>query len=62
MVTEDILSCLKKLRLNRSIAKMSEEIEAESNQEYLLKLLSCEIKRREETKKASLEKAQGFIL
>ena len=60
MVTEDILSCLKKLRLNRSIAKMSEEIKADSHQEYLLKLLLGEVKRREEAKKASLVKSSGF--
>jgi len=60
MVTEDILSCLKKLRLNRSIAKMSEEIKADSHQEYLLKLLLGEVKRREEAKKARLVKSSGF--
>ena len=60
MTTEDILSCLKKLRLNRSIAKMSEEIKADSHQEYLLALLSEEVKRREETKKARLVKSSGF--
>ena len=59
-MTEDILFYLKKLRLNRSIAKMAEEIKAESHQEYLLKLLSGEVKRREETKKARLVKSSGF--
>jgi DNA replication protein DnaC len=60
MIKDDILSCLKKLRLNRSIAGISEEIEADSHQEYLLELLSSEVKRREETKKARLVKSSGF--
>jgi DNA replication protein DnaC len=60
MTTEDILSCLKKLRLNKSIAKMSEEIKADSHQEYLLKLLLGEVKRREEAKMARLVKSSGF--
>ena len=39
---------------------MSEDIEADSHQEYLLALLSEEVKRREETKKARLVKSSGF--
>jgi len=39
---------------------MSEEIKADSHQEYLLKLLLGEVKRREEAKKARLVKSSGF--
>ncbi len=60
MVTEQILQCLKILRLNRNIAQASEKIEADSYQEYLLKLLRGEVRRREEAKKARLIKGSGF--
>ena len=60
MFTDDILRCLKKLRLNSHIGQMSEKIEAESNQEYLLKLLEQEVGRREEAKRQRLVKAAGF--
>jgi len=39
---------------------MSEKIEAESNQEYLLKLLEQEVGRREEAKRQRLVTASGF--
>jgi len=39
---------------------MSEDIKADSHQEYLLKLLSSEVKRREEAKMARLVKSSGF--
>ena len=60
MITGDIQKCLKKLRLNNHIGQMSEKIKAESNQEYLLKLLEQEVGRREETNRQRLIKAAGF--
>ena len=60
MLTGEIAECLRKLRFNSSIAEMSEKIQAENNQEYLLKLLRSEILRRESSKKDKLLKNAGF--
>ncbi|MBE3095323.1 MAG: ATP-binding protein [Actinobacteria bacterium] len=60
MLTSEIAACCKELRLNSSIADMSEKIQAENNQEYLLKLLKSEIERRESSKKDKLLKNAGF--
>jgi len=60
MLTSEIAACCKELRLNSSIADMSEKIQAENNQEYLLKLLKSEIKRRESSRKDKLLKNAGF--
>lgn len=60
MLTSEIAACCKELRLNSNIADMSEKIQAENNQEYLLKLLKSEIERRESSKKDKLLKNAGF--
>ena len=60
MLTSEIAECCKELRFNSSIADMSEKIQAENNQEYLLALLKSEILRREGSKKDKLLKNAGF--
>ena len=60
MLTAEIAECLRQLRFNSNIAEMSEKIQAENNQEYLLLLLKSEILRRESSKKDRLLKNAGF--
>jgi DNA replication protein DnaC len=60
MLMDEILDCLKKLRLSSHIAEISGKIQAEDNQEYLLKLLRSEIERRESSRKDKLLKNAGF--
>ena len=60
MLTSEIAECCKQLRLNSNIVEMSGKIQAENNQEYLLKLLKSEILRRESSKKDKLLKNAGF--
>jgi len=60
MLTSEIAACCKELRLGSSIADISEKIQAETNQEYLLALLKSEILRREKLKKDKLLKNAGF--
>ena len=60
MLTSEITSCCRQLRLSSNIAEMSEKIQAENNQEYLLKLLKSEILRRESSKRDKLLKNAGF--
>ena len=38
MLTSEIAACCKELKLSRNIVEMSEKVQAESHQEYLLKL------------------------
>ena len=60
MLTSEIAECLRQLRFNSNIAEMSEKIQAQNNQEYLLVLLKSEIERRESSKKDKLLKNAGF--
>ena len=60
MLTAEIAECLRQLRFNSHIAEMSEKIQAQNNQEYLLVLLKSEIERRESSKKDKLLKNAGF--
>ena len=60
MMTFEIADCCKELKLSRNIAEMSETIQADSHQEYLLKLLRSEIEHREATRKDKLLKNAGF--
>lgn len=60
MLTEDIAACCKALRLSRNIAEMSEELQADSHQEYLLQLLNSELDHREQARKDKLLKHAGF--
>ena len=60
MLNSEIAECCKQLRLNSHIVEMSEKIQGQNNQEYLLKLLKSEILRRESSKKDKLLKNAGF--
>jgi len=60
MIVTDIAACCKRLRLSRNIVEMSDKIQADSHQEYLLKLLQSEIIHREKARKDKLIKKAGF--
>ena len=60
MLVPDIAACCKRLRLSKNIVEMSDKIQADSHQEYLLKLLQSEITHREKTRKDKLLKKAGF--
>ena len=60
MLTNEIAVCCKELRLSRNIVEMSEKLQAESHQEYLLKLLKSELEHREIARKDKLLKNAGF--
>ncbi|MGI6575352.1 MAG: IS21-like element helper ATPase IstB [bacterium] len=60
MLVYDIAACCKRLRLSKNIVEMSDKIQADTYQEYLLKLLQSEILHREQTRKDKLLKNAGF--
>ena len=60
MLTEEIAACCKKLRLSKNLVENSEQIQAKTHQEFLLKLLQSEITHRESTRRDKLLKTAGF--
>jgi DNA replication protein DnaC len=56
----EIAECCRRLRLGKNIATISEQIEAGSHQEYLLKVLKEELSYREAKRKSRLLKQAGF--
>jgi DNA replication protein DnaC len=60
MLTAEIAACCKELKLGRNLAQMSERMEADSHQEYLLRLLRGELEHREIQRKDKLLKNAGF--
>lgn len=60
MLTADIAACCKTLRLSRNIVDMSDKIQADSHQEYLLKLLQSEISHRDIVRKNKRLNKAGF--
>lgn len=60
MYEEEIVSCCKKLKLSRNLADMAQQTEGTSHQEYLYKLLSSELKNREDGRTAKLINTAGF--
>jgi DNA replication protein DnaC len=60
MSREQMLQCLKRMRLSSHIAQLSESIHAQNHQEFLLQLLKTEIERRENAKNDRLIKTAGF--
>lgn len=60
MLTDEIAACCKKLKLGQNIAQISGELQAETHQEYLLKLLMSELEHREMLRKDKLLKNAGF--
>jgi DNA replication protein DnaC len=60
MLTSEIASCCKELKLSRNIVEASEKLQAGSHQEYLLKLLQSELEHRDRQRKDKLLKHAGF--
>jgi DNA replication protein DnaC len=60
MLTSEIAACCKELKLSRNIVEMAEKVQAESHQEYLLKLLWSELAHRESQRKDKFLKNAGF--
>ncbi|MGI6330960.1 MAG: IS21-like element helper ATPase IstB [Zhaonellaceae bacterium] len=60
MLEDKIIDCCKKLKLSRNLADMAQTMEGESHQEYLYKLLSAELKNREQGRVAKLINNAGF--
>jgi DNA replication protein DnaC len=56
----EIAMCCKSLRLSSNIAATCDEVEAQSNQEYLLKILRNEVAYRRANRHARLIKQAGF--
>lgn len=57
---EQIAECCKKLRLSQNFAENASRVEADSYQEYLLKILQHEVQYRETARKNRLIKQAGF--
>lgn len=60
MLTAEIAACCKQLKLSRNIVEMAEKVQAESHQEYLLKLLQSELEHRDSLRKDKFLKNAGF--
>ncbi len=60
MLTSEIATCCKQLKLGHNIAEMADKLQAGSHQEYLLALLKSEIEHRENERKDKLLKNAGF--
>jgi len=60
MLKEQIAACCKALKLSHNLVENCDKIEAESHEEYLLKLLRLEVEHREASKKDRLLKNAGF--
>jgi DNA replication protein DnaC len=60
MLTAEIASCCKALKLGRNMVEQAEVIQAGSHQEYLLKLLRSELDHRENQRKDKFLKNAGF--
>jgi DNA replication protein DnaC len=60
MFEEEIISCCKKLKLSRNLADMAQQTEGATHQEYLYKLLTSELKNREDGRTAKLINTAGF--
>ena len=60
MFKQEIIYCCKKLRLSHNLADMAQTTDGASHQEYLYKLLSAELKNREQGRISKLIKGAGF--
>lgn len=60
MLENEIIESCKKLRLSRNLADMAQITEGVSHQDYLYKLLSAELKNREQGRAATLINGAGF--
>lgn len=57
---EEIADCCKTLKLGRSISEMAIDLDANTHQEYLIKLLQSEIRHRETARRNKLPNTAGF--
>ena len=62
MMTVEIAACCKALKLSHNIVEMAERVQAESHQEYLLKLLKSELEHRDSQRKDKFLKNAGDYL
>jgi DNA replication protein DnaC len=60
MFKEEIIECCRKLKLSRNLADMAQNTDGATNQEYLYKLLSAELKNREQVRISKLINTAGF--
>lgn len=60
MFEQEIVYCCKKLRLSHNLADMAQTMDGASHQEYLYKLLSAELKNREQGRISKLINGAGF--
>lgn len=60
MLKDEIINCCKKLRLSRNLADMAQTTDGQTHQEYLYKLLTAELKSREQGRAAKLINTAGF--
>lgn len=60
MLEDEIIACCKRLKLSRNLADMAMITDGESHQEYLYKLLSTELKNREQGRTTKLINTAGF--
>ncbi len=60
MLNKEIELCCKKLKLSQNLAHQAQLVVGGSHQEYLYKLLSAELKHREEVRKNKLLSSAGF--
>jgi DNA replication protein DnaC len=57
---EEIADCCKTLKLGRSLSEIAATLDADTHQEYLLKLLQSEIRHRETARRNKLLNTAGF--
>lgn len=60
MLTAEITACCKELKLSHNIVEMAATVQADSHQEYLLKLLRSELDHRDAQRKDKFLKNAGF--
>ena len=60
MLTSEIAFCCRQLKLSRNVVEMAERLQADSHQEYLLRLLRSELEHREGMRKDRFLKKAGF--
>lgn len=60
MLNDEIAACCKTLKLGRSIADMATDLQADTHQEFLLKLLQAEVAHRNEARRNKLMNIAGF--
>lgn len=57
---DELLACCKRLKLSRNLVDNGALVEADSKEEYLLRLLTLEVEHREKGRRDRLLKAAGF--